>query len=255
MSLSFVLPAYNEEANLETAVGSAVEVASSLVPDFEVIVVDDGSTDGSATLLRRLQAKHDPHLRVLTHWTNQGYGGALRSGLTAATGSLVFFTDSDNQFDVRELKDFVALIDRVDMVTGFRVSRQDPLARRIVAWCYNRLVGLLFRLRVRDVNCAFKLMRREVIDQMALECDDSFISAELVARARKGNFRIAQRGVRHYPRPAGATTVRASFVPRTLRTIWRMWWRIHLPSRARLDQSASLEQQRRARLAELTKDS
>jgi glycosyltransferase involved in cell wall biosynthesis len=254
MSLSLVLPAYNEEANLETALGSAVDVASSLVQDFEVIVVDDGSTDGSASLLRHLQAKHD-HLRVLTHRTNQGYGGALRSGLAAATGSLVFFTDSDNQFDVRELKDFVALIDRVDMVTGFRISRQDPLVRRSVAWCYNRLVGLLFRLHVRDVNCAFKLMRRELIDQVALECDDSFISAELIARARKGNFRIAQRGVRHYSRPAGATTVRASFVPRTLRTIWRMWWRIHFPSRARCDQSASLERERGARLAELTRDS
>jgi glycosyltransferase involved in cell wall biosynthesis len=168
---------------------------------------------------------------VLTHETNQGYGGAVRSGLAAAKGDLVFFTDSDNQFDIRELKHFVALIEDFDMVIGFRVHRQDPLVRRMVAWFYNRLVGFLFRLRARDVNCAFKLMRREVIDRISLECDDSFISAELVARARKSNFRIAQRGVRHYPRLSGATTVRPSFVPQTLRTIWRMWWRIHLPSR------------------------
>ena len=121
--------------------GHAVEVASQLVPEFEVIVVEDGSSDGSLDVLRRLQTQHRPHLRILAHHTNRGYGGALRTGFAGATGSLIFLTDSDNQFDLRELRYFLSLIDHFDMVIGFRIHRHDPVLRGVVSWVYNGSSG------------------------------------------------------------------------------------------------------------------
>jgi dolichol-phosphate mannosyltransferase len=228
-TLSIVLPAYNESENLEPVVDQAVAVVSDVVPAGEVIVVDDGSVDGSAEVLGRLTERHGGAVRVLRHPRNRGYGAALRTGFDAARHQLVFFTDSDRQFDLAEIRYFLPLMDHFDMVIGFRVYRYDRVLRSLISWCYNRLVGILFRLRVRDVDCAFKLMRREGVEQVQLECDNFFVSTELVARARKWNFRIAQKGVRHYPRVAGQTTVHASDIPRTLRELARMWRRIYFP--------------------------
>ncbi|UGS37862.1 glycosyltransferase family 2 protein [Capillimicrobium parvum] len=232
-ALSVVLPAYNEEANIEPVVRRALEVLPDLVDDFEVLVVDDGSRD--ATVERALAAARgarDGRVRVLRHEVNQGYGAAIRSGFRHARGALVFYTDADNQFDLAELEWFLPMMADHDMVIGFRVYRYDTVLRSIVSWCYNRLVGVLFRVHVRDVDCAYKLLRREVLEKITIESDDFFVDTELVAKARRWNFRVAEKGVRHYPRTAGETTVQASDVPRTLRTIATMWRRIHVPSRA-----------------------
>jgi glycosyltransferase involved in cell wall biosynthesis len=237
-SLSIVLPVYNEEENLDPVVKQARSVLSEVAGHGEVIVVNDGSTDGGRDVLARLQRQYGPSLRVLTHRRNCGYGAALRAGFSTARYEFVFFTDADRQFDISELRYFLPLMADFDMAIGFRVYRYDRVLRSIVSWFYNRLVGVLFRLRVRDVDCAFKLMRREVIDQVELECNNFFISTELVARARKWNFRIVQKGVRHYPRIAGETTVHASDVPRTLRELFRMWRRIYFPRPSRLEAPA-----------------
>ncbi|MEZ5122611.1 MAG: glycosyltransferase family 2 protein [Solirubrobacterales bacterium] len=231
-ALSVVLPAYNEEANIEPVVRRALEVLPTLVDDYEVIVVDDGSRDATAEHALAIAREHPDHVRVLHHDPNQGYGAAIRSGFRHARGALVFYTDADNQFDLAELEWFLPMVANHDMVIGFRVYRYDTVLRSIVSWCYNRLVGLLFRVHVRDVDCAYKLLRREVLEKITIESDDFFVDTELVAKARRWNFRIAEKGVRHYPRTAGETTVQASDVPRTLRTIATMWRRIHMPTRA-----------------------
>jgi glycosyltransferase involved in cell wall biosynthesis len=231
-ALSVVLPAYNEAANIERVVARALEVLPALADDFELLVVDDGSRDGTAERALTVAHEHPGRVRVLRHEANQGYGAAIRSGFRHARGALVFYTDADNQFDLAELEWFLPMIDHHDMVIGFRVYRYDTVLRSIVSWCYNRLVGVLFRVRVRDVDCAYKLLRREVLEKITIESDDFFVDTELVAKARRWNFRIAEKGVRHYPRMAGETTVQASDVPRTLRTIATMWRRIHMPTRA-----------------------
>lgn len=233
--ISIVLPAYNEAENLERAVTQALEALDSLkLPESEVVIVDDGSQDETPELADRLAHAHHPRVRVLHHRPNRGYGAALRTGFNAARCDLVFYTDSDNQFDMHELRYFLPVMDHADLALGYRVYRYDPVLRCFLSWCYNRLVRVLFRVRVRDVDCSFKLMRREVIEQIGLESDDFFIDTEIVARARKWNFRIVEKGVRHYPRLAGETTVRPSDIPRTFRTVGRMWRRIYHPGRESL---------------------
>lgn len=228
---TLVLPCFNENESLPAVIEKCDTLAKSLGNwDLEVVVVDDGSRDNSADLLREA-ANQRPWLRVITHPTNRGYGAALRSGFEAARGAIVGYSDSDGQFDLLEFADALSLTDGADLVAGFRVYRFDPLSRLVVSWCYNRLVRVLFRVPVRDVDCSFKLMRRDKLDRLVLMCDDFFIDTEIVARARKWNWRITELGVRHYPRTTGRTTVRPSDVPRTLRRVWQMWFAIHFPKR------------------------
>jgi dolichol-phosphate mannosyltransferase len=229
--LTIVLPAYNEEESLPDALeqcGEFIEQMPDL--DAEVVIVDDGSSDGTAALLKEWSLTR-PWLRIISHPVNSGYGAALKTGFDAANGRFVFYTDSDNQFDILELREILPLIEDADLVAGFRVYRFDPLTRLVVSWVYNRVVRVLFRVPVRDVDCSFKLMRRERLDRLVLMSDDFFIDTEIVARARKWNWRIKEVGVRHYPRRKGKTTVRAGDIPRTLRVIGRMWREIHYPNR------------------------
>ena len=233
-ALSIILPAYNEEANIETATRRALSVGREITAAYEVIIVNDGSRDRTREVAEALARQYYPQVRVLNHLQNRGYGAALRTGFGHARYDLIFFTDSDNQFDVSELKYFLPLMRHYDIMTGFRVYRFDPVLRSIISWCWNRLVGILFRLRVRDVDCAFKIFRREALDKLTVECDNFFVCTELLAKARKWNFRIGEKGVRHYPRMAGETTVRASDIPRTLREVFRMWQRIYFPNARQL---------------------
>ncbi len=207
---------------------STVAALTALGCDYEVIVVDDGSSDSTLAVGQEFATSHRGVV-VLSHDVNRGYGAAIRSGFQAASKSLLFYTDADQQFDVAELEYFLPMIEDHDLVVGFRVYRYDSVLRSMLSWGYNRLVGLMFRVRVRDVDCAFKLMRREVLEKIRLQSDDFFIDTEIIASARRWNFRIAQKGVRHYPRVAGETTVRASDIGRTLRTVVVMWRRIYLP--------------------------
>ncbi|HEY7512616.1 MAG TPA: glycosyltransferase family 2 protein [Vicinamibacteria bacterium] len=221
-SLSIVLPAYNEQDNVQAAVTGAARAAASVMEDYEVVVVDDGSRDGTAARLAALGGGLGPRLRVLRHEVNQGYGAALRAGFRAARGDLVFYTDSDNQFDLAELAAAVPLMDAHDAVLGYRVRRQDPFARLCTSAVFNRITCLALGVRVRDLNCSFKLFRREVLHALPLQSDDFFIDAELVALLHRAGARYTQIPVRHLPRLAGRSTVRASDVPRTLRSLARM---------------------------------
>jgi glycosyltransferase involved in cell wall biosynthesis len=228
--LSVVLPAYNEEANIGPMIEAALDVLPGLAEQYEIVVVDDGSRDATAKVAEDWVERHHPAVRLLRHPRNLGYGAAIRTVFQHARGDLVFYTDADRQFDLAELGYFLPLVADHDLVIGFRVYRYDSVLRSIISWFYNRLVEVLFRVRVRDVDCAFKLIRREVLDRITLQSDDFFIDTEIIACARKWDFRIAQKGVRHYPRVAGETTVQYSDIPRTVRTVLHMWRRIYRPS-------------------------
>jgi glycosyltransferase involved in cell wall biosynthesis len=233
-SISAVLPAYNEEENIEIAATRMAEVLRSLnLRDWEVIIVDDGSVDSTGEIAERLANADPDHLRVIHHKPNQGYAQALKNGFANAKHQLIFYTDSDNQFDVREIKNLLPLIETADIVCGFRIYRFDPLTRLVLAWGYNLLVRMIFRINVRDVDCAFKLFRREVFDKVTIESKKFFVDAEILAKAKYYNMNLIEIGVRHYPRQAGTSTVRASHVFSTLKEIAQMWFNIHSKPRGK----------------------
>jgi glycosyltransferase involved in cell wall biosynthesis len=233
-SISAVLPAFNEEENIETATTRMAEVLSSLqLRDWEVIIVNDGSVDSTGEIADRLAAADPLHIKVFHHKPNRGYAEALKTGFTSARSQLIFYTDSDNQFDVRELKNMLPLIENADIVCGFRIYRFDPLTRLVLSWGFNLLVRIIFRIGVRDIDCAFKLFRREVFDKVQIESKKFFVDAEVLAKAKYYGFRLAEIGVRHYPRPAGRSTVRASHVVSTLRELAQIWINIHSKPRGK----------------------
>jgi dolichol-phosphate mannosyltransferase len=224
-ALSLVLPAFNEDGNIARAVADAAAAARTLVADYEIVVVDDGSRDRTAAVLDGMARELGSRLVVVRHPRNRGYGAALRSGFAATKGELVFYTDSDNQFDLTELRDFLPLMADHDAVLGYRIGRQDPWPRRAASAFFNRLSSIAFGMSVRDLNCSFKLFRGDLLRSLPLESADFFIDTEMVARIHRGGWRYVQRGVRHFPRTAGRSTVRASDVPRTLAAIARFWVR------------------------------
>lgn len=227
-SISAVLPAYNEEENIESAVVKLGDALGSLgLRDWEVIVVDDGSVDRTGEIADRLAAKDPNHVRVLRHSPNRGYAEALKTGFANARSQLFFFTDSDLQFDMGEIKHLLPLIEQADIVCGFRIYRFDPLTRLVLSWGFNLLVRILFRIGVRDIDCAFKLFRREVFDEVTIESKKFFVNAEVLAKARHCGFRLVEIGVRHYPRLAGRSTVRATHILSTLRELAHIWMNIH----------------------------
>lgn len=220
--LSIVLPAYNEEENIATAVSRCFTVLEQLGMPHEVIVVNDGSVDATPAICKKLE-QQNASFRLIDFEQNRGYGVALRTGFLAARYRHVFYTDSDNQFDVSELKYLLPIIDSYDLVVGFRIYRYDRPVRLFLSWGYNLLVRLIFNIRVHDVDCAFKLFRREIFDNLQLEANDFFIDTEIVVKSKRLGYRLNEVGVRHYPRMAGKTTVRPSDIPRTLRTLFRIW--------------------------------
>jgi glycosyltransferase involved in cell wall biosynthesis len=227
-SISAVLPAFNEEENIETATTRMADALRSLgLRDWEVIVVDDGSGDRTGEIADRLARLDPEHIRVFHHEPNRGYAEALKTGFTNSRHQLIFYTDSDNQFDVREIKSLLPLIEEADIVCGFRIYRFDPLTRLVLSWGFNLLVRIIFRINVRDVDCAFKLFRREVFDKITIESKKFFVDAEVLAKAKYHGFRLVEVGVRHYPRPAGRSTVRPSHIPSTLAELARIWVNIH----------------------------
>ena len=233
-SISAVLPAYNEEENIENAAKRMADaLRSQNVRDWEVIIVDDGSVDQTGKLADDLAAEDAAHIRVFHHNPNRGYASALSTGFTNARYQLIFFTDSDLQFDVGEIKNLLPLIEDADIVCGFRIYRFDHLTRLVLSWGFNLLVRIMFRIGVRDIDCAFKLFRREVFDKVTIESKKFFVNAEVLAKAKYFGFRLAEVGVRHYPRAAGRSTVRPSHVVSTLRELAHIWINVHSKSRGK----------------------
>jgi glycosyltransferase involved in cell wall biosynthesis len=201
--LSVFFPAYNDGGTIASLVIRAVQVASRLTPDFEVIIVNDGSSDTTRDIADEL-ARTYPRVRAIHHPQNRGYGGALRTGFSAATKELIAYTDGDAQYDPTELEILWRhLTPDVDLVNGYKISRSDPLHRIVIGRLYHHTVKLLFRLRVRDVDCDFRLMRREIFDRVRLERDTGVICLEMMRKVQDAGFRIVEVPVHHYHRTHG----------------------------------------------------
>jgi len=205
-SLSFFFPAYNEEANVESVVQKAQRILPEIAQVWEVIPVNDGSKDKTGEIVTRLAAEDPEHVHPVQHEVNRGYGGALISGYAKAKYDLVFFMDGDNQFDLRELTLLIEKVDEGDLILGYRKNRRDPLQRKMNAFLWGTLVKMLFGFRVKDVDCAFKLVKRKVLDRVPLTASGAMISTELLARSHKEGFHFVEVGVTHYPRTAGTQT-------------------------------------------------
>jgi glycosyltransferase involved in cell wall biosynthesis len=201
--LSVFFPAYNDSGTIASLVIAARAAAAKLTPDFEIIIVNDGSADATAEIADEL-ARTYPEVRVVHHPRNRGYGGALRSGFAAATRDLVFYTDGDAQYDPTEMTAlWEAFDDNVDLVNGYKISRSDPLHRIVIGRVYHHTVKLLFGLRVRDVDCDFRLMRRAIFDRVELEKNSGVICLEMMKKVQDAGFRIAEVPVHHYHRAFG----------------------------------------------------
>src|SRR5207253_9971350 len=203
--LSVFFPAYNDSGTIASMVIRAVQAASELTPDYEVIVVDDGSVDATAQIADEL-ARTYRHVRVIHHPKNRGYGGALQSGFRSATKDLIFYTDGDAQYDPAELKSlWERLTPEADMVNGYKISRADPLHRIIIGRIYHHIVSLLFGLTLRDVDCDFRVMRRTIFDRINLEKTSGIICVEMMKKIQDGGFRIAEVPVHHFHRAFGTS--------------------------------------------------
>lgn len=231
-ALTFFFPAYNEEANIEAVVAEALATLPAFAGEFEVVIVDDGSRDRTPELADRLAAG-DPRVRVIHHRPNRGYGGAVRSGLESARHPFVFFTDGDRQFRLADLNLLIREIEHADAVVGYRAKRMDPRRRLVIAWVYKQVIGVLFGRGFRDVDCAYKLFRTEILGSLPLaevRSNGAFFSAELLLSLRAAGLRIRQVPVPHHPRVAGlAAGAAPKVVLRTLRDMLllrgRLWRR------------------------------
>lgn len=200
--LSLVFPVFDEADNIGLLLSESLRLAPILSSDFEIVVVDDGSRDGSARIIEE-RRRAEPRIRVVRHASNRGYGAALHAGLREARGEFVFFCDADLQFDLEELSTLLAHAREFDIVAGYRLHRRDPWPRRILGWSWSSLVRVLFDLQVRDIDCAFKVFRRHVIDAIPIESIGAFINTEILVRANKARFRIHQVPVTHRRRRHG----------------------------------------------------
>jgi len=222
--LSLVIPAFNEAAVIARAIEEAEQALAARFERFEILVVDDGSADQTAAIAQRCLADA-PHTRLLRHGVNRGYGAALRTGFEAARYELVAFTDADCQFDLTELSLLAPLAATVPVVVGFRAHRRDPWKRRFLSWGYNVLARTLLGTRVRDVDCALKVFRREILGSLLPESRGFFVNTEMMTRARQHGLALAEVAVTHRPRAGGTSKVSLREVPRTASTLLKFWWR------------------------------
>jgi glycosyltransferase involved in cell wall biosynthesis len=225
-SLSLILPAYNEEANIEAVVRDALATLPDFTDEFEIIVVNDGSQDRTGDIVARL-ASEDARVRTVRHQRNRGYGAALTSGFRASRGDFVMFMDADRQLDIRDLRFLAPFASEFDVIAGFRKERSDPLHRRLFAECFNVVVRIFFGVHLRDIDCAFKLFRGDFIRGMTLTSPGALINTEIQAKARRQGARLQQIGVNHYPRVAGQPTGGSlRVILRAMRETIALWWRM-----------------------------
>jgi glycosyltransferase involved in cell wall biosynthesis len=232
-ALSAFFPVHDEGANVVAVAESLLAVLPRVAARWELVIVDDGSRDLTAVRADALARRH-PGVRIVRHSTRRGYGAAIRSGLAAARYDHVFYTDGDRQFDPADLSRLVPHLAHADVIAGYRERRADHLGRRLNTYAWNLLVRALFRLPVRDVDCAFKLLRRSALTDVALSADGAMISTELLARVRQRGHRIVEVPVRHFPRPAGRPSgARPAVVARAFVELVRLRAALHSPARAR----------------------
>lgn len=227
-SLSVFFPAYNDAPSLPALLEKTFAVLPTLTDDFEVIVVNDGSRDNTAQVLAELQQKYGARLRVITHPKNLGYGAALRSGFAAATKELVFYTDGDGQYDPGELPKLAAMMaPDVGLVNGYKIERHDPWHRIAIGRLYNCFARLLFRIRIRDIDCDYRLIRRSLLDEIRLRSTSGTICVELVRKLELSPYRVVEVPVHHYPRLHGRSQFfRLRSLASTFAQLIRLYFRL-----------------------------
>ncbi len=226
-SLSLVLPAHNEEDNIGLVVSQALEVLPRFTSNFEIVVVNDGSRDQTRQILDALADAH-PEVKPIHHEVNRGYGGALVSGFKATSGDYVMFMDSDRQFDINDLALLSPFVGSFDIVAGFRRERNDPLHRRINAEVFNTVVRTLYGVHMRDIDCAFKVFRGEMLRGITLTSSGALINTEMQARLRRKGATLQQVAVNHYPRVAGtATGADPGVIAHAMKETLTLWWSMH----------------------------
>ena len=199
----------------------------SLTDDYEILVVDDGSSDHSRAILRELEKKYD-RLKVTYHEKNRGYGGALKAGFSWATKEFLFYTDGDFQYDVSEIANLLPeMKEGIDIVNGYKMGRSDPFYRKIIGRTYHRIMKLLFNFKIRDVDCDFRLIRRSVFDKIQLEYNSGVICVEMVKKMQDAGFQFAEVPVNHYFRAYGKSQFfNIKRVFNTGRDILKLWWKL-----------------------------
>ena len=227
-SITVFFPCYNDAGTISAMVIRALQTLREITDTYEVIVVNDASPDDSLKILAELSCILPPEFRVVNHDKNRGYGGVLRSGIAAAKMDWIFYTDGDAQYDVRELKLLAEKIsDDVDFINGWKIKRRDPLHRIWIGMAYQYFIKFMFNLKIRDVDCDFRLMRREIFDVIELESNTGTITFELVKKAQDAGFRFVEVPVRHYYRQYGeAQFFNIPRVGRTLMALFGWWWRL-----------------------------
>lgn len=224
-SISVFFPFHNEQDNVRRVYESAREVLGTLGLDYEIILVDDGSTDQTPQIVDAIAAA-DPRVKVVHHRAKSGYGAALQSGFRAAAKTLVFYTDGDCQFDLNELPPLLPLMKEYDIVSCYRINRKENARRRLYAWLWTWLICTLFGLKIRDMNCAFKLYKRKIFDVIKMESKGTLLNSEILARAKRRGFTMTQVGVHHYPRTAGKAGPKTKVIFKAFRELGRIYWKI-----------------------------
>lgn len=222
--LSVFFPAYNEEQNVRATTEGILRVLPGVSEQYEVLIVDDGSVDKTGEIADALAADN-PLVRVIHHPTNRGYGGAIRTGLYNCRYELISFIDGDGQFDFAEIPALLAPSQHDDVVVGYRIRRQDGFMRLLNARAWGTLMRFLFGLRVRDIDCAFKLIHKSALESMPrLRSDGAMVSAELLIRSRHAGLSIAEVPVHHYPRRAGEQTgANLRVIIKAFRDLFALW--------------------------------
>lgn len=243
-SISVFFPAYNDSGTIASVVITALLTLREVTDDYEVIVINDGSRDFTPHILDEL-ARQYKEVRVIHHPKNRGYGGALRSGFANATKDLVFYTDGDAQYDVRELKLLLAAMNEdVDLVNGYKIERNDPFHRIIIGKLYQYFIKLAFQLQLKDVDCDFRLIHRYVFDKVQLQSDSGVICVELMSKIQDAGFNLAEVPVHHFHRAYGKSQFfNFSRVYRTLSNLARLWIDLRSPRMraSRLAKPATME--------------
>src|SRR5215467_9920846 len=226
-SLSVVFPAFNEEANIRAVIEDAYRTVPKLAPIFEIIVANDGSKDRTGEICDRLAAEF-PEVRVVHHIRNRGYGAALKSGIEQARNDLIFFTDADGQFDLKEVSALLEKTDAYDIVAGYRVKRQDPPHRLLFAWGWNILVRVVLGIRIRDIDCAFKVFNRHVFDKVQINSVGAMVNTEIFAQVSRFGMTVKEVPVSHFPRRHGKPTGgNPAVILKAFRELIRMRRKVH----------------------------
>jgi glycosyltransferase involved in cell wall biosynthesis len=233
------MPAYNEADNIEPMIAEATPALEAVAEDYEILVVDDGSKDETAAVTRRAMETH-PHVRLVQHAVNQGFGAAVLTGFTSAEKDWIFYTDADRQFVLSELERFVPYMDRADLIAGYRAPRRDPFLRVLYGKGWSMLCTLVFGYTVRDVDCGFKLLRREIVQKLAPQIGSrgATFSIEWLVRAKRAGYRFAELPVSHRPRVAGSQTgANIRVITRAFRELARLRLQLWREGKPRTDES------------------